>query len=235
MNSTLAGIFIGAAIVVVLLLLLAGALFVGLRLGRTRNASEVTGRIPTQDFPAAPTAPAQRNGHRVEQIAAPTSYYSDGQVPYPDLDSKYQLVGPPTVGNFTLKNWLVQVSGRDGIWRDVVEEFYSRAAGHPVVGRYFEGVNMDRLKRHFLQALLMVTDKGLTVGTARRMYEAHLMVSDTGGNAITEEVYDAVVATLGSVLAERGVSRELIGQTVAVLDPLRELLIQGESHPAGAR
>lgn len=235
MNSTLSGIFIGAGIVVVLLLLLAAALFVGLRLGRARNASEVTGRIPTQDFPAVAAAPAQRNGHRVEQIAAPTSHYSDGQVPYPDLDSKYQLVGPPTVGNFTLKNWLVQVSGREGIWRDVVEEFYSRAAGHPVVGRYFVGVNMDRLKRHFLQALLMVTDKGLTVGTARRMYEAHLMVSDTGGNAITEEVYDAVVATLGSVLAERGVSRELIGQTVAVLDPLRELLIQGDTHTAGAR
>jgi truncated hemoglobin YjbI len=235
MNSTLSGIFIGAGIVIVLLLLLAAALFVGLRLGRARNASEVTGRIPAQDFSGVPAAPAQRNGHRVEQLPAPTSHYSDGQVPYPDLDSKYQLVGPPTVGNFTLKNWLVQVSGREGIWRDVVEEFYSRAAGHPVVGRYFVGVNMDRLKRHFLQALLMVTDKGLTVGTARRMYEAHLMVSDTGGNAITEEVYDAVVATLGSVLAERGVSRELIGQTVAVLDPLRELLIQGETHTAGAR
>ena len=65
MNSTLSGIFIGAGIVIVLLLLLAAALFVGLRLGRARNASEVTGRIPTQDFPAVPTAPAQRNGHRL--------------------------------------------------------------------------------------------------------------------------------------------------------------------------
>jgi truncated hemoglobin YjbI len=131
----------------------------------------------------------------------------------------------------TLKEWLVHHTRREGVWGEVVAEFYTRAAADAHVAPYFAGVDLDDLRRHFLAALLLVADKGLTVGTVRKMHDRHAAVRNLRGEPITGEIYDRVVATLGQIVSEilttAGFPRPepVVTQLVATVAPLRGAIV----------
>ncbi|MGF1647338.1 MAG: hypothetical protein ACFCVF_10535 [Kineosporiaceae bacterium] len=154
---------------------------------------------------------------------------SDSTDPYGGLPDSHLLVPAPTVatrdGRVPLADWLPRETGRDGVWAEVVAQFYARAAAAPAVADYFAGFDMDRLQRHFLAALVMVTGRGLTVGTVRRMGAAHIDVRDSAGRPVTADIWTAVLATLTGILTEHRVPRTTLTHLAAALAPLRAAIV----------
>ena len=158
--------------------------------------------------------------------------------PYAGLPDDHLLAPAPMVataggGAAVLADWLRNHTGRDEVWQDVVAEMYRRAAGVPAVADYFVGVDMPRLHRHFLAALVVVAGRGLTAGTVRRMAAAHATVRNSAGQPITGDVFDAVVATLAGILTEHGVPPATVRQVAAVVAPLR-VVIAADPTPTPA-
>ena len=79
-----------------------------------------------------------------------------------------------------MRDWLRHLAGPDA-WSEVVSRFYNRAATDPDITGYFTGVDLARLQRHFLAALMIVTGQGVTVGVVRRMHAAHAGVCTPTG------------------------------------------------------
>lgn len=135
------------------------------------------------------------------------------------------LVGPPMIDGVTLRDWLVHHTYRDGVWEDVVVQFYARAAAEPRVAPYFADVDMGRLQRHFLAALTVLTHAGLHRHTVERMADVHRSVTTPGGDPITGQVWDVVVSTLVGVLLDHGVPPSVVEPLGALLDPLRVVIV----------
>ena len=135
------------------------------------------------------------------------------------------LAGPPMIDGCTLRDWLVHHAHRDGVWEDVVVQFYARAAANPLVAAYFAEVDTARLQRHFLAALAMLTHTGLHRRTVERMSVAHQGVTTPAGAPITGEVWDEVVSTLVGVLLGHGVPPSAIEPLGALLGPLRAVIV----------
>jgi hypothetical protein len=139
----------------------------------------------------------------------------------------------PMVEGVTLREWLVHHHPlRDGVWRDVVTEFYRRAALVPAVASYFGGTNMARLNQHFTRALVIVAGEGITESAVARLRNAHAVVVNAEGVPITGAIYDAVVDTLVAILAEQGVPRRGIAALAETIGPLREVIVR-EPCPHG--
>lgn len=152
--------------------------------------------------------------------------------PYGDLPDEHLLAPAPLVrtpvdDGVVLYDWLRKQAG-DGVWEEIVTEMYAQAATVPMVASYFGGVDLPELQRHFLAALVMVTGRGMTVGTVRRMAQAHTPVLNEAGDRITGAAYDAVVATLAGILLARGVPQETLGEVGALVGPLRQVIVVGE-------
>lgn len=135
------------------------------------------------------------------------------------------LAGPPMIDGSTLRDWLVHHTLRDGVWEDVVVEFYRRAAAEPRVAAYFAGVDLARLQRHFLAALAVLTHTGLQRRTVDRMGVVHRGVTTPDGRPVTGEAWDLVVAILVAVLREHGVPARAVEPLGALLDPLRAVIV----------
>ena len=150
--------------------------------------------------------------------------------PYLDLPEDHLLAPAPTVpaqgGGPVLYDWLRKQSG-EGVWEDIVAEMYEQAAAVPMVASYFGGVDLPTLQKHFLAALVILTGRGLTVGTVRRMKDVHTTVLNESGQPIDGPAYDAVVATLASILLARGVPADTLGEVGALVAPLREIIVIG--------
>lgn len=142
-----------------------------------------------------------------------------------ETGSSTLLVKAPTVstpdGEITVRRWLETNPSIDG--GVVVEQFYQKALEDPAIADYFVDVtDLDKLRRHFLAAVLLVTGSGLTEKTAQAMEDAHRNVRTPHGDPISPEIYDSVIATLAGVLAEHGVPDSAIGQIAEVVGPLKE-------------
>lgn len=155
---------------------------------------------------------------------------SDPTGQYVGMPAEFELAYVPraftrTGREVTLAEWLRRESGREDVWAEVVADFYRRAAAVPAVADYFGGVDWDRLQRHFLAALLIVTGRGTTVGTVRRIAAAHADVRNSAGRPITGDVYDAVIGTLVTILIEHRVPDATIAQLAAAVAPFRAVLV----------
>lgn len=135
------------------------------------------------------------------------------------------LVGPPMIDGCTLRDWLIHHTHRDGVWEDVVVQFYAGAAADPRVAPYFDEVDTARLQRHFLAALTVLTHAGLHRHTVERMAVAHRGVTTSIGVPITGEVWDVVVSTLVGVLVAHGAPSSVVEPLGALLDPLRAVIV----------
>jgi truncated hemoglobin YjbI len=159
-------------------------------------------------------------------------------VPDDELHSGNEvLTSPPivrttTFGDVTLREWLTRFHPlRDGVWDEVVTRFYARAAGDVSIARYFTGVDMAKLQRHFLATLLIVTGRGLTPSTVESMRDKHMRVHDPDGNPISGAIYDRVLTTLGQViaqaLAEAGIDPgPVLDQLLVTVAPLRAAIVR---------
>lgn len=96
----------------------------------------------------------------------------------------------------------------------VVEIFYGKVLADPELAGYFDGVDMERLKRH--QRLFV----GQALG-ATRPYPGRSMARAHEGLAVTGAAFDRVVGHLGASLAEAGVDEETIGVIAGKLAPLK--------------
>jgi hemoglobin len=146
---------------------------------------------------------------------------------YPDMSADTVLVPAPTVtvdgDEITIRKWMESNEALDA--QALVGDFYDRLTSDPEIAGYFAGIDMERQRRHFLAAVLLVTGAGLTVGTARAMEQVHRNVTRPDGSVITGEVHDKVIGTLAGVLSEYGVPDAAIGKIADVVAPLRPLIV----------
>jgi hypothetical protein len=141
-----------------------------------------------------------------------------------------QLTPPPMIEGQTLKSWLIYRSRDEGVWNYVVTEMYERAAAQPEIADYFQdtikGGRFSDLQTHFLGALMIVTNSGVTQGVVDAMKEAHRGVRNSSEQPINSVIYDAVINTLVQILREVGVPEmgiEQLGQTIL---PLRDAVVR---------
>lgn len=147
-------------------------------------------------------------------------------VPAARVSSNRLLVGPPMIGGDTLRDWLIHHHPlRDGVWSQVVSNFYNRAAAVPWVFDYFRKVDMRQLERHFTAQLVILTHTGVTQAMVDDLAEKHADVRNSHGQPITPEVWAAVVDTLVLVLRDAGVPEAALVQLGATIAPLRPVLV----------
>lgn len=131
----------------------------------------------------------------------------------------------------TVKDWLTHYAvkrnpdGTHVTWPQVVAEFYNRAADDPEVASYFFKTDIRRLRPHMAKAMVHVTRDGVAPETLAAMARAHAGVTNERGVPITGRIYDKVIAVLGQVLAEHGVSQPAIEQLATTVAPLRAAIV----------
>lgn len=134
----------------------------------------------------------------------------------PDL-----LVGPPMVGDGTLRDWMIHHHRRNAnVWQAVVVEFYDRVRQDRVIFEtYFRGVDLARLQNHFLRGLVFLTHSGLTARKADELAERHAHLR------ITDEHFDRVAQVLVNVLTDYGVPRVAIPQLRKIAGELKKRIV----------
>lgn len=104
--------------------------------------------------------------------------------------------------------------GGEATIKAVVEEFYTRILGDPLLKPAFDGVDMARQKRH--QALFISQALGGPKEyDGRSMYEAHRHLN------VSDEQFDAVAGHLVGTLRHFGVEQGDIDTVVGAVAPLR--------------
>lgn len=106
-----------------------------------------------------------------------------------------------------------RIGGADAV-ETVVDTFYGRVLADPALAHYFEGRDMERLKRH--QRLFV----GQALG-AKQPYPGRTMQRAHRSLAITSEAFDRVVAHLADALADAGLDEGTIGTIAQTLLPLK--------------
>lgn len=106
-----------------------------------------------------------------------------------------------------------------------VADFYERVLADTSLAKYFEGIDLARLKRH-QRAFIGAALGGPVVYAGRDMASAH------AGLEITDEAFGAVVGHLAATLAGLGVPGATIESIVATLAPLQTDIVTG-SKPVG--
>lgn len=135
-------------------------------------------------------------------------------------DPRALLFPPPMVGTQTLKHWLMYSHRDDGVWTRVVHEFYARAASDHKVRPYFEGYDLDDIKRKFLHTLMIVTDIGVTRAAAEGLIQRHSKLNISG------EAYDATMVALTKTFNDFGVPQAAVDQMVPMLEALRKGMVK---------
>lgn len=109
----------------------------------------------------------------------------------------------------------------------VVDGFYERVTADPDLAHYFEGVDLNRLKRH--QALLVSQVMGgPTAYDGRELGVAHARLG------ITDEAFDRVVAHLAATLQEAGAPADVIGRVGGALGGTRSAIVTDAPGAPGA-
>jgi hemoglobin len=104
-----------------------------------------------------------------------------------------------------------------------VDEFYARALADELLAPFFDGVDLDRQKRH-LRAFLAAAIGGPDVYAGRDLRSAHAHL------AITDAAFDRVVEHLVATLGALSVPEPLVAAIAGKLAPLR-----GQVVTAGLR
>lgn len=151
---------------------------------------------------------------------------------FPGVPDNHLLTECPMVaapgGPMPLRDWLRHFAGVDA-WTIAVSRFYTRASADADVAGFFAGIEMDKLQRHFLAAIMVVTGQGVTVGVVRRMRDVHANVRDAAGNPITGATWDTVIGVLAGVLGELGTPPATLVALATTIAPIRAAIVV-ESH-----
>lgn len=154
-----------------------------------------------------------RGSHRLAEVR------SAKVTPINIPDPRELLFPPPMVGTQTLKHWLMYSHRDDGVWTRVVHEFYARAASDHRVRPYFEGYDLEDIKRKFLHTLMIVTDIGVNRASAEGLIQKHTHLKISG------EAYDATINALTKTFNDFGVPRDAVEQMVPMIEALRKGMV----------
>jgi hemoglobin len=103
--------------------------------------------------------------------------------------------------------------------RRAVDEFYRRIAADPALAGYFDGVDMDRLRRHQVELLAAVVDGRRYAG--RSMADAHR------GLRITHAAFDRVLGHLNAALVDVGTDDRTIATVLRTVAEMRSDVVEG--------
>ena len=107
----------------------------------------------------------------------------------------------------------------------VVDEFYQAALADSRLSRFFEGADMETLKRHQFNFMRYAFSQGQAGGySGRQVGEAHSrLIRDLGLN---ENHFDYVAEDLVATLNKFSVPQSIIDGVVAAVSPLRDSFVQ---------
>ncbi|HEV2637424.1 MAG TPA: group 1 truncated hemoglobin [Actinocrinis sp.] len=101
----------------------------------------------------------------------------------------------------------------------VVGRLYEELTADPELSRFFEGVELSKLRAH-MAALLSQVLGGPADYTGRELGEAH------AGLGITDADYDRVGAHLIAILGEFDVPGDIVAQVGQILESVRETIVE---------
>jgi hemoglobin len=107
----------------------------------------------------------------------------------------------------------------------VVADFYERLLADPSLVHYFDGIDLDRLKRH-QRAFVSAALGGPDGYQGRNMAPAH------AGLNITNAAFSTVVRHLCDTLSDAGVSDDTIIAIGRALIPYQRDVVTAENEPA---
>jgi len=102
--------------------------------------------------------------------------------------------------------------------RVVITDFYTRVLADNNLKGFFKNTDMDRQTEQQIAFVTMALD-GPNEYNGRPMKEAH------EGMGITEFHFDEVAGHLVAALKQAGVSDELVGEVVARVAPLKDVIV----------
>jgi len=106
------------------------------------------------------------------------------------------------------------VLGRHPGIRRAVDQFYQRIAADASLTKYFKDADMDRVRRHQVE-LLVVAAGGPGTYTGRSMAQAHR------GLHITDAAFDRVLGHLNATLVDVGADDRTIREVLRTLSGMR--------------
>jgi len=111
-----------------------------------------------------------------------------------------------------------QVGGQAAV-KTAVTVFYNRVTDDASLAKWFDGVDLSKLRAH-QRAFLSAALDGPPVFAGRDLGEAH------AGMEITNEAFDSIVRHLAVTLDDLAVPREVIAQVEERLEALRAEIVQ---------
>ena len=105
--------------------------------------------------------------------------------------------------------------------RAAVDLFYEKNLADDRVSRFFDGADMDRLRRHQFNFMRVAFGGDASAYGGRGIFEAHKHLMLERG--LDERHFDVVAENLAATLEELGVAADVVGDVVQTVAPLREL------------
>jgi len=130
------------------------------------------------------------------------------------------------------KVYLLEKIGGPAALEAAVEIFYEKIVADPNVAKFFDGVDMDKLKAHqrdFLTLALTEVPEGVDV--PKMMDTKHSQFFKQGLN---ETHFDHVAGHLVATLDGLQVRKDYIDEIVAIVSPLRAVFEEGAAKAAQA-
>ncbi len=100
-----------------------------------------------------------------------------------------------------------------------VDRFYEKVLADPRINGFFEGVDMDRQRRHQVRFLTYAFG-GSSTYNGRGMRAAHERL--VREQQLNDGHFDAVVESLAATLAELGVAENLIAEVGTIAETVRD-------------
>jgi len=123
------------------------------------------------------------------------------------------------------KNYLFDRLGGEAAIEAAVDEFYKRLVADDQLAPFFEGINMDSLKKHQRSFMKVAfTEIPKEVDVEQMMFKKHYMLFKKGLN---ETHFDLVAGHFVGTLESLGVASNLIDEAVGVIGPLRPIFEKG--------
>lgn len=184
----------------------------------------LTAPAPTPVAPARAARPARA---AAPAAATPSAGPTDS-VPFPDRPATHRLAPPPMLrarsSDVPLLDWLRYYSDGNA-WSGVIQSISDRITGDLVLKPYFGSMDRMTLQRNVMSTVMELSGEGLTVGTVRRLADAHLKFVSAGGEPITEPVWDKLVTTAANALREHFVPEAAVAALDDTLAPLKSVIV----------
>jgi len=184
---------------------------------------------PVPAFARAAHTPTATTRREVKAARAAGQPVVTGPPPlFADLPVGHRLTSAPTVRvrsqDIPLQDWL-RYYAEGSAWSGVIQSISDRVTGDPLLQPYFGAMDRTTLQRHVMSTVMMLTGEGVTAGAVRRLADAHLRHVQSGGEPVTEAVWNRMAATLGNALREHDAPEAAILSLNTTVSPLRSVIV----------